>query len=75
MAENVIHLVQPLGDGAHIDADQILEANKGEFITLVLCGLNAEGRLVVAATDSAAESVFLLERAKHFIVVNDIERT
>lgn len=74
MSENVIHLVQPLGDGVHLDADEILEANKGVFRTLVMCGLDADGELVVAGTDSTAESVFLLERAKHMLITWDVER-
>lgn len=74
MSENIIHLVQPLGDGAHLDADIILEANKGVFRTLVMAGLDLNGELVIAGTDSSAESVFLLERAKHMLVTHDVER-
>lgn len=72
---NVIHLAQAVGDGVHLDADEILENNKGVFRSLVLCGIGVDGELVVAATDSSAESVFLLERAKNMIVTCEVERT
>lgn len=75
MTDNVIHLVQPLGDGAHIDADQILEQNKGVFRSLVIAGYDQDGQLVLCGTDSTEHSVFLLERAKLFLLTHDVERT
>lgn len=63
-----------VGDGIKIDADQILEANKGEFVRLALVGEREDGSLAVAGTDSAAESLLLLNWGAHFIVSNRVER-
>lgn len=75
MADNIVEL-RPgvLGDGAHIDPDQILENNKAEFVRLVLVGERADSSIAVAGSDGAAESLLLLQFGSHFIVTNRVER-
>lgn len=75
MSDNVIELHPGvLGDGAHIDPDQILENNKGEFVRIVLVGERPDGSIAVAGSDSAAESLLLLQYGSHFVVTNRVER-
>lgn len=74
MSENVIRLVTDLGDGAVIDADQVLENNKGEFDQIVLVGRRPDGALAVAGTHGAGDSVLLLEWGKSFLVQNMVAR-
>lgn len=70
MTDNVLHLVQDVGDGVHLEADQILEQNKGEFQSIAMVGRRPDGSMAVAGTDSAAESVLLLAWAQSFLVNN-----
>lgn len=67
---DVIHLVQPIGDALVLKADDILEANKGSFESLVIVGRQPDGDICVAGTHGAGDSVLLLEWAKAFLVQN-----
>lgn len=75
MSDNIIKLVQPAGDGVHIDADQILEANNGVWVHLIIAGFDANGELVCAGTDGHRDSIYMLERAKQVLLTQDTERT
>lgn len=76
MSDNVIGFrPQIVGDGIKLDCDDILEANKGEFDRLVLVGVKPSGEYVVAGTESAAESLMLLQWGSHFLVGNDVARS
>jgi hypothetical protein len=59
---------QIVGDGIKVDVDQILEANKGEFVRLVMVGERADGEIAVAGSDSPAESMMLLILGQNHIV-------
>lgn len=75
MTDNVIGFRPSIvGDGTKIDCDQVLENNKGEFVRLVLVGVKPDGDYAVAGTDSAAESLMLLQWASHFLVNNEVAR-
>lgn len=66
---------QIVGDGIKVDVDQILEANKGEFVRIVLVGEREDGEIVVAGSDSAAESLMLLAWGQNFLVSNLVARS
>lgn len=69
MTDNVIHLApDTVGENAVIDADKILEANKGEFSALVLVGEREDGSIAVAGTHGAGDSVILLQWAINYLV-------
>lgn len=75
MSDNVIHLVpDTVGDGAVLDANKILEANKGEFSALVLVGEREDGSIAVAGTHGAGNSVLLLHWAINYLVENTTVR-
>lgn len=63
-----------VGDGIKLDPDDILENNKGEFVSLALVGRRADGEICVAGTDSAAESLLLLQWGSQFIINNEVGR-
>lgn len=75
MGEVLKLVIDHVGDGTHIEADQILEAAKGDLTSIVLVGVDKEGDIRVAGTDSAGESVLLLEWAKLFLVQNLTSRS
>ena len=59
---------QIVGDGIKVDVDQILEANKGAFIRLVMVGERADGEIAVAGSDSLTESMMLLILGQNYII-------
>jgi hypothetical protein len=75
VSENVIPFHPgEVGDGLALDPDEILEANKGEFIRIALVGERADGTMAVAGTHSSAESLLLLQWGSHFIIGNVVAR-
>jgi hypothetical protein len=75
MDDNVIKLVPPgpVGDGYHIEADQILEAAKGEFNQLVIVGHGKDGTVSIRMTDGIADSVVMLAFAQTQLVQGSYE--
>lgn len=72
---NVVPLnLQLVGDGYQLKPDDMLEANKGQFQTLVMVGIGEDGQLIVAGNLGAAESAFLCQRAIDFLVRNEVLR-
>jgi hypothetical protein len=70
MTDNIVKLVPlgPVGDGYHIEADQILEAAKGQFDQLVLVGHGKDGTVSIRMTDGIADSVVMLAFAQMQLV-------
>lgn len=62
-----------VGEGFRFDADQLLEAAKGQrFGTLVIIGeIEGEDGLWISGSANAGESLILLERAKLQIIHPD----
>ena len=74
MTDNVVHLdPSSVGEGVHIDADQILRENVGRFQQVVLAAWDRANNLVVCRSDTCAESVLLLEQAKHFLITENLD--
>jgi len=67
---NVVKLkLVEVGEGFRFDADQILEAAKGQkFARLVILGELDDGETYVAGTANAGETLVLIEMAKRVIV-------
>jgi hypothetical protein len=75
LSDNVISFpTGPVGDGAVIDCDQILDENKGLLRSLTLIGEGHNGKLIVAGSHGAAESAFLMVRAHAYLVENAVDR-
>jgi len=59
----VIHLDLPIADDAVLDADMVLEGNKGKFQQLVICGYDQGGGIAICATHGSREVLWILNRA------------
>lgn len=70
MAEVVPFTTAEVGPGYKIDADEMLENNKGKFVALALVGQTEDGEIIVAGTDGAGDTVLLLDWAKSYLVQN-----
>lgn len=69
MAEVVKFKPEIVGDGYRFDADECLDAAKGQdFVTLAILAESPDGELYVAGNANAGETLILMERAKHLIV-------
>ncbi len=64
-----------VGDGYKIASDDVLTAAIGKLSRLVLVGEDADGELYIAGTDGAADSTFLMERAKLTLVQSMVLRS
>lgn len=61
-----------VGEGFRFDADEILDAAKGqEFTILTILGELDDGTIWVSGTANAGETMVLMERAKRQIVFGD----
>lgn len=61
-----------VGEGIRLDADQVLEAAKGQDLrSLVIIGETAGGDLWVSSIANAGESLIAIERAKRRIVFGE----
>lgn len=61
-----------VGDGYRFDADELLEAAKGQqFTTLAILGELPDGAFWVSGTANAGETLILMERAKQQIVFGE----
>lgn len=69
MSDNVIRLDIPVRDDLVLDADTLLENNKGKFQELVLLGYDQNGEIAVCATHGSREVLWILERAKIFLMI------
>ena len=58
-----------VGEGFRFDADDILEAAKGQgFITLAVMGETEDGDIWISGNANAGETLVLMERAKRVVV-------
>ncbi len=72
MAEVVKFQPVEVGSGYRFDADELLEANKGQdFTTLVLIGELPDGSTYIAGSANAGETLILMERARHAMIFGD----
>lgn len=61
-----------VGEGFRFDADELLEAAKGQgFTTLAILGELEDGTIWVSGSTNAGETLVLMEKAKHQIVFGD----
>lgn len=72
MAEAIhLHPVE-VGEGYRFDADDILEAAKGQaFVTLAVLGETADGEIWISGNANAGETLVLIEKAKRVVVFGD----
>lgn len=69
--DNIVRLATgPIGDGAAIDIDSMLEANKGVFRQIVIVGVKHSGDIAVASSHGTPEAMMLLQHGVHFILTN-----
>lgn len=66
---DVIKLDLPVGDDVVLDPDVILEGNKGKFQQLAIVGYDQDGKIAVCATHSSREVLWMLERAKIYLML------
>lgn len=63
-----------VGEGFRFDADEILDAAKGQsFTTVAVLGELEDGRLWVSGSANAGETLVLMEKAKRQIVFGDTD--
>jgi hypothetical protein len=75
VSENVIPFRPELvGDGASVAVDDVLSRAVGKLTCVTVIGVTTEGALYVAGSDGAADSVFLMERAKAMLVDCEVMR-
>lgn len=61
-----------VGEGFRFDADELLEAAKGqEFTALFIAGQLADGTLWLSSTANAGETLILLEKVKHQVILGE----
>lgn len=61
-----------VGDGYRFDADELLEAAKGQgFTTLAIIGELEDGTQWVSGNANAGETLLLMERAKRAVVFGE----
>jgi hypothetical protein len=75
MADVVPLRVGLVGDGAKVDCDNVLTAAQGQLRTVLVIGERPDGELYVAGSDGVADSVLLMERAKHWFIENTVLRS
>lgn len=66
-----VHKFEPVevGEGFRFDADEILEAAKGQgFMKVAVLAENADGTIWVSGSANAGETLVLMELAKHQII-------
>ena len=66
---------QFVGDGVKVEVDQILDNAKGNFVRIVMVCEREDGEIVVRGSDSAAESLMLLQWGSGFLVNNLVARS
>jgi hypothetical protein len=72
MAEIVkLHPVE-VGEGFRFEADDILEAAKGQpFVTLAVLGQLDDGTIWISGNANAGETLVMMERAKRVVVFGE----
>lgn len=72
--DNVIRLVQPVGDGVVVNCDNVLDAAKGQLSTVLVVGLcTDDGSTYVASSHGVKDAVFLAELAKMTALLDAID--
>lgn len=66
---DLIKLDLPVRDDVALDPDAILEGNKGHFQQLAIVGYDQDGRIAVCATHGSREVLWMLERAKLYLML------
>jgi hypothetical protein len=58
-----------VGEGYRFDADELLEAAKGQgFTTLAIIGQLEDGSIWISGTANAGETLILMEKAKRQVI-------
>lgn len=60
----------PVGPGVEIDPDAVLSSAVGQLREVAVVGFTADGSLYVAGSGGPVETLWLLERAKHYLMTN-----
>jgi len=63
-----------VGDGVTLQPESVLEAAKGRLESVVVIGVQPDGEMYVAGTAGVAESFFLIARAQHWFIENEVLR-
>lgn len=72
MAEVVRLHPEVVGEAYRFDADEVLEAAKGQgFLTLAILGQNPDGTIWISGNANAGETLVLMERAKRMVVFGE----
>lgn len=68
---NIVRLVTgDVGAGVEVAADAVLNGAKGLLREAVVMGLTPDGEVYLASTHGPAETLWALERARHFLMEN-----
>lgn len=75
MSENVVKLeLVEVGEGFRFEADNILDAAKGQpFTTIAVLGQLEDGTVWISGNANAGETLVLMERAKRVVVFGESE--
>lgn len=57
-----------IGSGIKLDADAVLAEAVGGFKTVIIVGITKAGDLRICGTEGLADTVLLLESAKHTLI-------
>lgn len=71
MADVVKLEVVSIGDGFHVDADDLLDKAKGLLLSAIIIGRDKEGDLFMSMTDGGPQSLWLLEHARRQLLSDD----
>lgn len=75
MTAEVLRLVPPsVGDAYEIAPDQVLDAAKGKYETVIVVGETADGEIEIAGSAGAGDALALLLWATNFLVQNRTAR-
>lgn len=57
-----------IGDGVALDVDKVLDAAKGRFIQVVVCGFEPDGTFAVCASHGSRDALWKLTRGINFLM-------
>jgi hypothetical protein len=67
-AEVVKLITREIDAELRVEPKAVLEAAQGRLETVVVAGIDANGKLYLAASDGAEKAYFIMERAKHYLL-------
>lgn len=70
MADIIQFKTDVVGGGVRVDPDAVLESAKG-IRSAVVIGTQSDGEMYFASSDGAFETLWLIEKAKAFLMSHD----